>query len=391
MADKKADRMPAWRIHFHATVDLRDQELLTLIARVEALAHMTNSIPLPPTLRVRLDRLNILRAVRGTTGIEGSDLSEDEVERVLDAPEAQLVLGESRRREEREVRNAQRVMAYIRRRLREDPERLLLEEDVRAIHRLTTTGIDYPNNVPGEYRTVPVVAGEYMPPPPQAVADLMERFFEWFPTTATGERGELWAEPIRAVAAHFYMISIHPFGDGNGRASRGVESYVLYRSGINSLGFYSLANFYYLHRTEYVEMLDRARFVHDGDLTELAKFSLEGLRTELEAVHAEALYALKEIAFRDYAREKLQTDGSLRTKTGERRLKLVQLIMREPTSVYDLRSGRAVASALYEGVTAKTLSRDLNYLTRESGLLIVEDGEVKANLDAMNRFMDEAY
>ena len=387
--DNKVDILTTWPIHFHPYVDLRDSELLALVARVEALAGMTNSIPLPPTLRIRLDRLNILRAVRGTTGLEGSDLSIDEVGRVLDTPGQELVLGQSRRREEQEVRNAQRVMRFIRNELHADPGRMLSEEDVREIHRLTTAGIDYPNNVPGEYRAVPVVAGSYRAPEPSEVPDLMERFFEWFPTSVLGAEGEEWPESIRAVAAHFYMISIHPFGDGNGRTSRGVESYVLYRSGINSLGFYSLANFYYVNRNEYVEMLNRARFVHNGDLTEFAKFSLGGLRDELELVHREALQALKEIAFRDYARETIQADNGLRTKTGERRLQLVQLILREPASVAALRSGRALASALYIDVTPKTLTRDLNYLTRETDLLVIEDGEVRANLEAMNQFMDE--
>lgn len=379
--------MPSWPVHFHATVNLQDHELLMLAARVEALAGMTNSIPLPPDLRGRLDRLNILRAVRGTTGIEGSDLTTDEVGRVLASPDNVPVLGDARRREEAEVRNAQKAMEYIQDRLRRNPERLLAEEDVLEIHRLITDGINYSNNIPGHYRTTPVQVDNYTPPAHGEVPDLMERFFEWFPTTATGERGEFWPESIRAVAAHFYLITIHPFGNGNGRASRAVESFILYRSGINSLGFYSLANYYYARRAEYVEQLDRARFVHDGDLTEFAKFALTGLRDELLDVHGEALHALKEIAFRDYARETLQDEGNLQSRTGDRRLHLVNILLEDPASLADLRNGRALASTLYENVTTKTLSRDLNYLVRDKGLLVIKDGIVKANLDTMNEFM----
>ena len=36
-----------------------------------------------------------------------------------------------------------------------------------------------------------------------------------------------WDPAVRAIAAHFYVISIHPFGDGNGRTSRAVESFLL--------------------------------------------------------------------------------------------------------------------------------------------------------------------
>ncbi|MCC6237656.1 MAG: Fic family protein [Dehalococcoidia bacterium] len=332
-----------------------------------------------------MNRLNIVRAVRGTTGIEGAEVSEDEVERILAAPASRgPVLGEARAREEREVRNASRVMEFIREVVREDSAHLLTEDDVREIHRLTTEGIDYPRNVPGKYREHDVHAGTYTAPPFGQVPTLMERFFEWFPETR--EREE-WPECIRAVAAHFYLITIHPFGDGNGRTSRAVESLILYRGGINSLGFYSLANFYYQHRPEYEELLDRARFTHDGDLTEFVKFALDGLRDELERTHGEALGFLRELAFRDYAREALQIGGGLRSKTGERRFRLIQQILVAPVRLTELRGGRHAASALYGNATPKTLSRDINYL-EEAGLVVEREGQLVANLDLMNQFVD---
>ena len=379
--------MPRWNLHFHAYVEMRDPELLQFVARIEALAGLVSAIPLPPRLREEADRLNILRAVRGTTGIEGANLTEGEVGRILDAePGAGPVLGAARAREEAEARNAARVMDYIRRAVRERPDDDLTEQNVREMHRLTTGGIDYPRNAPGSYREVPVAAGGYQAPPHGEVDDLMARFFEWFPLTRERDR---WPECVRAVAAHFYLISIHPFGDGNGRTSRAAESLVLYRSGVNSLGFYSLANFYYRNRAGYVELLDRARFAHDDggsvDLTEFVKFALGGLRDELEDVHTEALGFLRELAFRDYVRESLQEDGALRSKVGERRLELVRRAVEAPIRVADLRARRHPAAALYAGATNKTLARDINYL-RERRLVRVEDGAVHANLELMNRF-----
>ena len=212
----------------------------------------------------------------------------------------------------------------------------------------------------------------------------MDRFFEWFPETRDRDH---WPECVRAVAAHFYLISIHPFGDGNGRTSRAVESYVLYRSGINSLGFYSLANFYYQNRPEYVELLDRARFTHDGYLTEFVKFALDGLRSELDQVHAETLEFLRRLAFSDYAREALQNDVGLRSRVGERRLELVRQTVGNPIPLAALRSRQHPAAALYAETTNKTLSRDINYL-RERSLVRVEEGLLQANLSLMNQFTE---
>ena len=383
--------MPRWPVHFHAYVDLGDAELLQLVARIEALAGLVAAIPLPPALRAEANRLNIARAVRGTTGIEGADLTEGEVGDILAAGlDGGPVLGEARAREEAEARNAARVMDYIRDAVAADPDGDLTEVDVREMHRLTTEGIDYRNNAPGAYREVPVAAGSYRAPLPREVVDLMDRFFEWFPETRERDR---WPGCVRAVAAHFYLIGIHPFGDGNGRTSRAAESLVLYRSGINSLGFYSLANFYYRRRPEYIEMLNRAMFVHDNgraefvDLTEFMKFALGGLREELEGVRTEALDFVRLLAFRDYAGQTLRADEGARAGVSERRLAFVRALGTASVSLVDLRARRHPASTLYRGATNKTLTRDVNYL-RERGLVLVEDGELRANLGLMHRFAD---
>ena len=77
--------MPRWPVHFHASIDLGDHELLQLVARIESLAGVVAEIPLPPALREEANRLNIVRAVRGTTGIEGANLTEGEVGDILAA------------------------------------------------------------------------------------------------------------------------------------------------------------------------------------------------------------------------------------------------------------------------------------------------------------------
>ena len=381
--------MRRWDIRFHASVDLRDPELLQLVARVEALAGLVGSIPMPPALRDRVDRLNIMRAVRGTTGIEGANLTEGEVEEILAAdPNEGPVLGTARAREEAEARNAAQAMDYIRRTVNDAPEQDLGEEHVREIHRLTTADIDYGRNVPGAYREHPVSAGDYIAPSPEQVGDLMDRFFEWFPETRDRDH---WPECVRAVAAHFYLISIHPFGDGNGRTSRAVESFVLYRSGINSFGFYSLANFYYQNRPEYMELLDRTRFVHGKeesefvDLTEFVTFALGGLKEELKQVHAEALGFLRGLAFTDYARQTLQNDAGLSARVGERRLDLVRWTLAHSIELAALRSRQHPAASLYAKATNKTLARDVNYL-RDHNLVRIEDGLLRANVGLMNQF-----
>jgi Fic family protein len=211
----------------------------------------------------------------------------------------------------------------------------------------------------------------------------MKEFVRWF----NGSAPRAWAPAIRAIAAHFFLISIHPFGDGNGRTARGIESFLLYQGGINARGFYSLANFYYQHRPEYVAMLDHVRFETNRDITPFVSFALLGLVTEQEAVHKEILAQVTIIAFRDFARAQLAYDGKLGTKSGERMFHfLLGLPQEQPISLRELRQGGHPLSRLYHGVTAKTLSRDLNYLS-ERGLVKVEDNHVRANVEIMQEFM----
>lgn len=357
--------------------------MVSSVAKVDALAKVIHGIPLPPAVQRHIDSLNIMRAVRGTTGIEGTEVSESEVEQIISAAPTERVLPESRKRAEQEVRNADHVMRFVAGLVRQEPNHPVTEDLVRMIHRLTTQNIDYPQNEPGVYRSHAVHVGNYVPPRSgEDISRLMAEFIEWFNTGPS--RG--WAPAIRAIVAHFYVISIHPFGDGNGRTARGVESFVLYQGGINARGFYSLANYYYQHRPEYVAMLDHVRFNTKGDITPFVKFALHGLVSEQEAVHQEILSEVTVIAFRDFARERLADDGRLGTKPGERMFHFLLGLPDEPVLVSQLRKGGHSLSQLYHGVTAKTLSRDLNYL-ESRGLIRVEGGRITANIDVMKDFM----
>ena len=375
--------MPKWDIDFNCRLNLQDQEIVSWNAKVEALAEVIRGIPLPPGLQAMIDRLNILRAVRGTTGIEGIELSQSEVQEIMAAGPEEHVLPPSRQRAEQEVKNARNVMLFVAKTLNEEPNRPVTEDLIRRIHLLTTAGIDYPNNEPGVYRNVAVHAGTYVPPMTgDEVRQLMGQFIEWLNHGCPAG----WPPVTRAMAAHFYLVSIHPFGDGNGRTARGLESYLLYQGGINARGFYSLANYYYQNRSEYEEMLDHVRFRTNGDITPFIKFALRGLLAEQEEVHREILGEVTLIAFRDFARETLAKDGKLGTKPGERMFHFLLELSGQSVPIKELRRGGHPSSKRYHGVTAKTLSRDLNYLQKRE-LIRIEDGEVRPNIEIMTGFM----
>jgi Fic family protein len=375
--------MPKWIVQFNMHLNGQYPEIVYLIARTHALADVILEIPIPPPVKSKLDALNILRAVRGTTGIEGAELTEEEVRKIMESPRKRSVLPQNRSREEQEARNAEKLMYYVAQKLNQDSDLPLTEKLVRKIHEITTKRIDYPDNIPGKYRTHNVHAGSYIPPSGKDVGKLMREFIQWFNTGTP----RAWDPIIQAIVAHFYVVSIHPFGDGNGRTARGVESFLLYQAGVNPRSFYSLANYYYKYRSEYVQFLDHVRFNSNGDLTPFVLFALKGLVSELEQVHAEVLAIVKVIAFRDYAREQLTVYNKLGSSVGERMANLLVYLSRgEVVSLKEVRSGKHILSRLYAKLTTKTLSRDINFL-KKHGLVIVAGDELQANLDIMTRYV----
>jgi Fic family protein len=275
-------------------------------------------------------------------------------------------------------------MRYVAELLRKDPGTPLTEQLICKIHDLTTQGIDYPHNVPGQYRTHSASAGTYVPPRTgDEVRRLMDEFVRWFNTGPP----QGWRVAVQAIVAHFYVVSIHPFGDGNGRTARAVEAFLLFKGRINARGFYSLANFYYQRRTEYVALLDNVRFETDGDLTPFVRFGLRGLVEELTGVHSVVLAEVRIIAFRDYARERFMEDGKLGTKPGERMYHFLLGLAGEPAvSLLELRGGRHWLSHIYQQVTPKTLSRDLNFL-KANRLITVGGDTIRANFSVMDDFV----
>lgn len=378
--------MPRWTVRFDLRLNLADERLLKAVYRAEALATVIRGIPLPPETRRGLDRLNIIRAVRGTTGIEGSDLSADEVDRIDAATTSALVLGPAREREEKEARNALNVMHVVARRIDAEPLLPLTEPLIRELHALTTTGISYPSNEPGRYRSGEVTAGEYRAPDAAEVPALMEAFVSWANSPAAVQLPAL----ARAVSAHFYFISVHPFGDGNGRTARAVESLLLYQRGINLLGFYSLSNFYYRRRAEYIEMLDFTRFASSHDLTPFVTFAAEGLLQELELIRDEVLDANQKVAFRDYSTQTLMFADTVRSPVRSRLIAIMAVLQQgHVITEAEITSGRSPLAALYRGMHPRASSRDLATLAR-LGLVTRTGSGVKANFDVMAQFTPRA-
>jgi len=147
----------------------------------------------------------------------------------------------------------------------------------------------------GRYRTdgepMQVVSGAvYAPekhfeaPPSVDVPREMARFIEWFNRTAP-DGGEPLPAVTRAAVAHLYFVSIHPFGDGNGRIGRAIAEKAL-AQGVGKPTLTALAATILARRKSYYAALEAANKNNQitGWMTWFAAIAIEAQRRTIGRV-----------------------------------------------------------------------------------------------------------
>jgi hypothetical protein len=124
------------------------------------------------------------------------------------------------------------------------------------------------------------VGGVHQGAPWQWLPDLMARY------VAFVESPELHSLPsvIQALLAHFFLDTIHPFIDGNGRTSRLVAAAVLSRHGYNLHGTYALTGYFYRHEIQYHTMLHGIWKRSPFAVTPFIAFGMAGFVLELKSI-----------------------------------------------------------------------------------------------------------
>ncbi len=105
-------------------------------------------------------------------------------------------------------------------------------------------------------------------PPAKKLDKEMQAFISWI--NAKNQLDGI----IRAGLAHIWFVTIHPFGDGNGRIARTLTDMLLARDENNPKRFYSLSSQIMTERSEYYEIL-KATQSGTGDITQWLEWFLE--------------------------------------------------------------------------------------------------------------------
>lgn len=97
--------------------------------------------------------------------------------------------------------------------------------DILEIHKRVLGYVDLTEA--GRLRQTQVFVGDFTPPAAQDIPSLMDGFIEWM-----NSEEALQLHPIEyAALAHYKLVYIHPFYDGNGRTSRLLMNLILMQAG----------------------------------------------------------------------------------------------------------------------------------------------------------------
>ena len=394
--------MDWYRFGFDYRLNLSD--FLPLIIRIEGRKEAAMSLLLPSEWKEGLDLLNRIRTIHGSTALEGNTLSETQVGQFL---EGKIGL-DPMSREMRQIQNADAAQEWVRRRFgpHEAPIRI---EDILRMHELMTRLSDETNNVPGHLRShdvqvgTPELGGIHVGAPYQDLPSLMADFVS-FVNSARLKREH---PVVRALLAHFFLVTIHPFGDGNGRVSRLVEAAILYEGGYNIHGFYGLSNYFYRNGEDYKRRLQESRRTQPFDVAPFVVFGLYGFEAELEGINNFIKTKLNRLVYRDTITSALAQRVSKRRRLlNVREYQLLSFLLEEtePQDPFsevpserirldDLVNSPYVRSA-YHDVTDRTFRRELTRLA-DLGFIVFaplpDSGDYTVEIDfgAIERGFDE--
>jgi Fic family protein len=337
-------------------------KILSNIGSIEAAKEVIENAPLVPAFEKQFQSEALVRTVHHGTHIEGNDLSMSQTKRVLEGEE---VVG--RDRDIQEVINYRNVMKLL-----DELQNKRGDYDISIItdiHNETVNKLVSEDKV-GKLRETQVIIKEegsdkvvFEPPPSVEVPYLIDDFLEWLNSKDSKDIHPI----IRAGIVHYVLVSIHPFVEGNGRATRAFATLVLMREGYDIKRFFALEEHFDADPEQYYEAFfkvdKQSKNIADRDMTPWLEYFTGVVAIELSKI-------------KDKVRD-LSIDSKLKLKIGEqialtqRQIKLMEYLSEAKSAVMsDL---IRVAPMISED----TILRDLNDLIEKG--IVKKEGKTKAS------------
>lgn len=222
------------------------QEMLT---RIDSKKRKLDSFrPLPPALVKNLDEWFSIAFTYASNALEGNTLTHQETALVV---EKGITIGGKTIQEHLEAINHSRAVDFVKQCVGKKRDAIALN-DIFAIQKIVLQKID--DLHAGVFRQVMVriLGSSTIFPNYATVPLLMTEFMQWLHTSQD--------HPIIIAAqAHFRLVNIHPFVDGNGRTARLLMNLILLQNG------YPLVIIKKEDRSRYIHAIEHARQKNNFD------------------------------------------------------------------------------------------------------------------------------
>lgn len=333
--------------------------LLTYISAIESAKALIDHSPLVPAWEAKFKKDAMARTIHFGTKIEGNDLTQDQAQKVsrlelVDDPEeaAKRAGIIARERDIQEVLNYRNVIKWIDEQDATLSSNLISEKTFKQLHQLTMDRLLIEDQI-GHYRRKQVIvkgagtsAGKvvFRPPISVEVPFLIEELFEWLNSSDAKK-----IHPIfRAAIAHYQLVFIHPFIEGNGRAARALASLIMYVTGYDFKRFFSLEEYFDGDVESYYSALQSVQQSEKSEMTYWLEYFCYGLALEVDKVKEKVLKLSKDL--------KMKKELGRQVALSERQIILLELLQDqgEITS--------ADAQDMLPNVSVDTVLRDLNDL-----------------------------
>lgn len=228
-------------------------EILSLIARIDEFKGAWRALgSLAPERLSALRRVATIESIGSSTRIEGSKLTDRQVERLL----SNLAIQSFATRDEQEVAGYAELMDLVFTSWRDIPAN---ENHVKQLHQILLRHSEKDTRHRGQYKTQSnsVAAFDehgaqigivFQTASPFDTPRLMAELLDW----VAQEREKAHLHPLLVIAVFVVVfLEIHPFQDGNGRLSRVLTSLLLLQAGYAYVPYSSLESVVELNKEAY--------------------------------------------------------------------------------------------------------------------------------------------
>lgn len=346
--------------------------LLKYIGRIEACKEIVANAPLVPAWEAKFRDDARVRTVHFGTRVEGNELTKDQAAALMyargtgdpnDIGEEVGVI--ARPRDIQEVINYREVMRWIDEwgnyttRTIEYTEHLL-----KTLHTLTVRNILPPDQI-GHYRNAQVVIRSatdgsvvFRPPMflqiPQLISDLMS----WLNNPANKDIHPV----IRAGIAHYELVKVHPFIEGNGRTARAFSLLILYAEGYDVKKLFSIEEYFDKDIDGYYRAIQSVQQSPNQDMTYWLEYFCFGLAIELDRVKQQVLKLSQDAKLKDRL-------GGVQIALSERQIAILEMLQQKKSAT------TSDVQKILPLISADTILRDLKDMMNKG--LLKKEGVTK--------------